>query len=54
MFVEAQKDSARLQVFVNTVLGETWAVQGKAPDWQRLYDRREEYKVGAVPPADCY
>jgi phage terminase large subunit GpA-like protein len=49
MFVEAQKDPARLQVFVNTVLGETWAIQGEAPDWQRLYDRREEYKVGAVP-----
>jgi phage terminase large subunit GpA-like protein len=49
MFEKAQKDPARLQVFVNTVLGETWAQQGEAPDWQRLYDRREDYQIGVVP-----
>ena len=49
MFAAAQKDSARLQVFVNTVLGETWALQGEAPEWQRLYDHREDYKIGTVP-----
>ena len=49
MFEEAQKNPALLQVFINTVLGETWAQQGEAPDWQRLYDRRETYKLGAVP-----
>src|SRR5688572_14538153 len=31
MLVQAQKDPALLQVFMNTVLGETWAVQGEAP-----------------------
>ena len=49
MFEEAQKNPALLQVFINTVLGETWAQQGDAPEWQRLYDRRETYKLGAVP-----
>src|ERR1039458_3916439 len=38
-FVQAQKNPALLQVFVNTVLGQTWALQGEAPEWQRLYDR---------------
>ncbi|HZV05709.1 MAG TPA: phage terminase large subunit family protein [Gemmataceae bacterium] len=38
-----------LQVFVNTVLGETWTLLGEAPDWKRLYERREQYKVGSVP-----
>jgi phage terminase large subunit GpA-like protein len=38
-----------LQVFVNTVLGETWSQQGDAPEWQRLYDRREDYQIGVVP-----
>ncbi len=49
MFEEAQKKPALLQVFINTVLGETWALQGDAPEWQRLYDRREDYRdrVGA-------
>ena len=35
--------------FINTVLGETWAETGEAPDWQRLYDRREDYRRGTVP-----
>ena len=32
MFEEAQKNPSLLQVFVNTVLGETWAQMGDAPD----------------------
>ena len=30
--------------FINTVLGETWAETGEAPDWQRLYERREDFR----------
>jgi len=48
-FEQAQKNPALLQVFVNTVLGETWTLLGEAPEWQKLYDRRESYKVGTVP-----
>jgi phage terminase large subunit GpA-like protein len=40
----------RLQVFCNTVLGETWKEKGEAPDWERLYRRREQYPMGVVPP----
>ncbi|MGH9673689.1 MAG: terminase gpA endonuclease subunit [Bryobacteraceae bacterium] len=47
-FEQAQNPSL-LQVFVNTVLGETWTQLGEAPDWQKLYDRREDYKTGVVP-----
>lgn len=46
---DAQKDPSLLQVFINTVLGETWDQQGEVPDWQRLYDRREHYTLGKVP-----
>jgi len=49
MFADAQKNPALLQVFVNTVVGETWSLQGDAPDWQRLYDMREDYRIGMVP-----
>ena len=35
--------------FINTVLGETWAETGEAPDWQRLYERREDFRRGTVP-----
>ena len=48
-FEQAQKNPSLLQVFVNTVLGETWTLLGEAPDWQKLYDRREDYKIGTVP-----
>src|SRR5690242_9123237 len=48
-FEQAQKKSELLQVFVNTVLGETWTLLGEAPDWKRLYDRRENYRIGIVP-----
>ena len=48
-FEQAQKNPALLQVFVNTVLGETWTLLGEAPEWQKLYDRRETYKIGIVP-----
>ena len=39
----------KLKTFVNTVLGETWAERGDAPDWLRLYERREPYEIGSVP-----
>jgi phage terminase large subunit GpA-like protein len=43
---EAQES---LKVFVNTNLAETWMEKGEAPDWQRLYDRREHYPLHLVP-----
>ena len=49
MFADAQKNPALLQVFVNTVAAHTWALKGEAPDWQRLYDRCEDYRIGTVP-----
>lgn len=45
----AQGDERALKTFRNTVLGETWQERGDAPDWQRLYDRRESWPVGGVP-----
>ena len=40
--------------FINTVLGETWAETGEAPDWQRLYERREDFRRGAVPEGGLF
>jgi phage terminase large subunit GpA-like protein len=39
----------KLKTFVNTWLGETWHERGDAPDWDRLYQRREQYPIGSVP-----
>ena len=38
-----------MKTFINTALGEVFEVRGEAPDWQRLYDRREDYRIGTVP-----
>jgi phage terminase large subunit GpA-like protein len=40
--------------FRNTILGETWVETGEAPDWQRLYDRREAWKPGTVPAGGLF
>jgi phage terminase large subunit GpA-like protein len=49
-FLEATAaGSTELQTFVNTVLGETWHEKGEAPEWERLYERREEYAQAVVP-----
>jgi phage terminase large subunit GpA-like protein len=48
-FLKAKDDEAQLKVWVNTVLGETWVDRGEAPDWQRLYERRESYSLGIIP-----
>jgi phage terminase large subunit GpA-like protein len=41
--------AAAIKTFKNTELGETWVEEGEAPDWQRLLERREDYRIGTVP-----
>ncbi len=48
MWEQTATDEAR-RSFKNGVLGETWVETGEAPDWQRLYDRREDWRIGTVP-----
>lgn len=49
-FVEARRGGPeKLKTFVNTTLGETWQERGEAPDWEKIYQRREMYPIGSVP-----
>lgn len=49
-FVDANAGGPdQLKTFVNTVLGETWQERGEAPEWERLYQRRESYPLGTCP-----
>lgn len=48
-FLDAKTDPLKLKTFVNTVLGETWQDRGDAPEWERLFNRRETYKLRTVP-----
>ena len=49
-FLEAKRGGMEtLKTYVNTVLGETWRERGEAPNYERLYQRREQYQIGSVP-----
>lgn len=41
--------AAAIKTFKNIELGETWVEEGEAPDWQRLLERREDYRIGTIP-----
>jgi phage terminase large subunit GpA-like protein len=49
----ATTDEAK-RSFKNSVLGETWVETGEAPDWQRLYERREAWPIGTVPSGGLF
>lgn len=48
-FLKAKKKPDDLCTFTNTRLAETWKAQAEAPDWERAYERREQYDMGTVP-----
>jgi phage terminase large subunit GpA-like protein len=48
-YLREKVTTERLQVWVNTCLGETFEERGQAPDWKALYDRREAYRTNAIP-----
>lgn len=50
-WLQAGDNHEKRKDFINTVLGETWQELGDAPDWQRLYERRESYRIGTAPGA---
>ncbi len=49
MFEQAQEHPELMKGFVNTVLGEAYEDEYDAPEWERLYERREKYPIGTVP-----
>lgn len=46
---DSHKNIEERKTFINTVLGETYKGEGDAPDWKKLYDRRENYRRNVVP-----
>ena len=48
-YEKAGASASSLQVFWNTVLGLPWAESGETPDANRLYERRERYRIGQAP-----
>lgn len=46
---EQEKKTEKMRTFVNTVKGETYKESGDAPEWRRLYLRREKYEIATCP-----
>lgn len=53
-FLDAKNKDNLLKVWVNTVLGETWLEKGEAPEWQILFDKREDYPQEIVPSGGLF
>ena len=54
MYEQAQKTPDLIKGFVNTVLGLPFEEEAEAPEWQRLYERRETYRIGVVPEGGLF
>jgi phage terminase large subunit GpA-like protein len=54
MWEAAQATDEAKRSFKNGVLGLTWVETGEAPDWQRLYERREPWQIGTVPTGGLF
>jgi hypothetical protein len=54
MWEAAQATDEAKRSFKNGVLGLTWVETGEAPDWQRLYERRESWQIGTVPSGGLF
>lgn len=48
-WLESHKSIEERKTFINTVLGLPYKGEGDAPEWKKLYDRRETYRIGVVP-----
>ena len=51
---ETDKKTEKMRTFVNTILGETYKESGEAPEWRRLFLRREDYNIGTVPTGGLF
>lgn len=58
-YLDAAHDTNKLKVFKNTSLAIEWEEDGETPDFQTLYDRREDYPYGppdvaVIPPRGLF
>ena len=54
MFEQAKKHPDLMKGFVNTVLGEPFEEEHEAPEWQRIYERRETYQQSKIPDGGLF
>ena len=53
-FEQAKDNPSVMKTFVNTMLGEPFAEGFEAPEWEHLYERREDYPMGTIPEGGLF
>lgn len=48
-WLEKKDNVEELRAFVNVKLAETFRESGEAPEWERIYERRESFPMGLCP-----
>ena len=48
-WIDCHKNIEERKTFIMTVLGQPYEGEGDAPDWEKLYKRREDYKRNLIP-----
>jgi len=51
-YEEGQGDVPKMKTFYNTSLGLTYEEAGDKPEWEQLYNRREDYAINRIPADD--
>lgn len=53
-FLNKRKNPEQLKTFWNTSLGRSFELRGEAPEWKKLYDRKENFPLRVVPDKACF
>ena len=53
-FEQSKTRPELMKTFINTMLGEPFAEGFEAPEWTRLYERREDYTEGVIPEGGLF
>lgn len=53
-WLSCQDDIQKLKKFINTGLAETWEEHGDAPEWKKLFVRRDTWPIGTIPDGGLF
>jgi phage terminase large subunit GpA-like protein len=52
-YLEALKDPTKMKNFMNTLLGLEYEGMSNTPDWQKVFEKRESWKLKTIPSERC-
>jgi phage terminase large subunit GpA-like protein len=52
-YLQALEDPRKMKTFKNTILGLEDEGMSNTPDWQKVFEKRESWKLGTIPSERC-